>query len=299
MINRSDFKTAHLAPHTVEIASMFSVMSRLKPSNKCDLLTKMKIYNGDAIIEKGKVKKVDIRDLREESRHEGMDGISTRFILKALDSALSDSDKGMITPISVMESLTRQVKEQIINQEKREACLEIIQKLIREEYLSILETEIAKAFITAYEEQAQSLFETYLDNAECHTTRSKVKDKITREQRDPDEKFMRAIEEMIGVVGSSRDGFRSDVTAYMFARMRRNETIDYNSYGPLKEAIEQYLITSVKDIARIVTRSKTRDDKQKKKYSGMIQTLIDEYGYNEHSAEEVLTYAANNLWRDS
>lgn len=299
MINRSDFKSAHLAPHTVEIASMFSVMSRLKPSNKCDLLTKMKIYNGDAIIEKGKVKKVDIKDLREESRHEGMDGISTRFIMKALDSALSDSDKSMITPISVMESLTRQVKEQIINQEKREACLEIIQKLIREEYLSILETEIAKAFITAYEEQAQSLFETYLDNAECHTTRSKVKDKITREQRDPDEKFMRSIEEMIGVVGSSRDGFRSDVTAYMFAKMRRNETIDYNSYGPLKEAIEQYLITSVKDIARIVTRSKTRDDKQKKKYSGMIQTLIDEYGYNEHSAEEVLTYAANNLWRDS
>ena len=299
MINRSDFKSAHLAPHTVEIASMFSVMSRLKPSNKCDLLTKMKIYNGDAIIEKGKVKKVDIKDLREESRHEGMDGISTRFIMKALDSALSDSDKNMITPISVMESLTRQVKEQIINQEKREACLEIIQKLIREEYLNILETEIAKAFITAYEEQAQSLFETYLDNAECYTTRSKVKDKITREERDPDEKFMRSIEEMIGVVGSSRDGFRSDVTAYMFAKMRRNETIDYNSYGPLKEAIEQYLITSVKDIARIVTRSKTRDDKQKKKYSGMIQTLIDEYGYNEHSAEEVLTYAANNLWRDS
>ena len=104
MINRSDFKSAHLAPHTVEIASMFSVMSRLKPSNKCDLLTKMKIYNGDAIIEKGKVKKVDIKDLREESRNEGMDGISTRFIMKALDSALSDSDKGMITPISVMES---------------------------------------------------------------------------------------------------------------------------------------------------------------------------------------------------
>jgi serine protein kinase len=299
MINRSDFKSAHLAPHTIEIASMFSVMSRLKPSNKCDLLTKMKIYNGDAIIEKGKVKKVDIKDLREEARHEGMDGISTRFIMKALDSALSDSDKGMITPISVMESLIRQVKEQIINEEKREACLEIIQKLIREEYLQILENEIAKAFITAYEEQAQSLFETYLDNAECYTTRSKVKDKITREERDPDEKFMRSIEEMIGVVGSSRDGFRSDVTAYMFAKMRRNETIDYNSYGPLKEAIEQYLITSVKDIARIVTRSKTRDDKQKKKYSEMIQTLIDEYGYNEHSAEEVLTYAANNLWRDS
>ena len=55
----------------------------------------------------------------------------------------------------------------------------------------------------------------------------------------------------------------------------------------------------VKDIARIVTASKTRDDDQKKKYSDMVKTLIDEYGYNEHSAEEILTYASNNLWRDS
>jgi len=299
MINRSDFKTAHIAPHTIRIASMFSVMSRLKPSNKCDLLTKMKIYNGEAIIEKGRVKKVDIRDLRDEARHEGMDGISTRFIMKSLDNALSDSDKEMITPVNVIESLTKQVKEQIIVDEKREKYLEIIQKIIREEYLRILETEIAKAFITAYEEQAQSLFESYLDNAECYTTKQKVKDKITREERDPDLKFMKSIEEMIGVVGSASDGFRSDVTAYMFAKMRRGEVIDYKAYGPLKEAIEQYLITSVKDISRIVTKSKSRDDNQKKKYNEMIQTLIDDYGYNEHSAEEILTYASNNLWRDS
>jgi serine protein kinase len=52
MINRSDFSGAHIAPHTLKVASMFSVMSRLTPSNKCDLLTKLKIYNGDAIYRK-------------------------------------------------------------------------------------------------------------------------------------------------------------------------------------------------------------------------------------------------------
>ena len=299
MINRSDFKDAHIAPHSIKVASMFSVMSRLKSTNKCDLLTKMKIYNGEAIIEKGRVKKVDIKDLKDEAKHEGMEGISTRFVMKALDAALSDSDKEMITPINVMDSMIKQVKEQIIDEEVKKKYLEILQMIIREEYLKILETEIAKAFITAYEEQAQSLFDTYLDNAECYTTKQKVKNKITREEREPDEKFMRSIEEMIGVVGSGRDGFRSDVTAYMFSKMRRGETINYKSYGPLKEAIEQYLIMSVKDISRIVTKSKSRDDDQKKKYNEMILTLIEDYGYNENSAEEILTYASNNLWRDS
>ena len=298
LLSRSDF-TAHIAPHTIRVASMFSVMSRLAPSQKCDILTKMKIYNGEEVIEKGRVKKIDIKDLREESRNEGMKGISTRFIMKAIDSALAASSKDFITPVSIINSLTTKVSEQIIDEEFRTSCLELIQKNLREEYLKILEDEIAKAFVTAYDEQAQALFNSYLDNAEAHTTRQKLKDPITDETREPDERFMRAIEEQIGIVGSSRDGFRSDVTAYMFAKMRRSETVNFRSYEPLKEAIEAYLISSVKDMARIVTKSKSRDDDQQKKYSEMVQTMIDEYGYTAESAEEVLTYASNNLWRDS
>ena len=298
ILSKSDFKS-HIAPHTIKIASMFSILSRLKQTQKCDMITKLKIYNGENVIEKGRVKKIDIKDLRDEAHHEGMTGISTRFIMKAIDSALADSEKDMITPNAILDSLIKQVKEQVTNEEDKSKYLELLQKTIREEYLKILENEIAKAFIAAYEEQAQSLFDSYLDNAECYTNRTTVKDRITREERDPDESFMKSIEECIGIVGSSTDGFRSDVTAYMFTKLRRGEKINYTSYGPLKEAIESYLISSVKDIARIVTRSKSRDEDQKKKNSEMIETLITEYGYNEASAEEVLTFAANNLWRDS
>ena len=298
ILSRSNFK-AHIAPHTIKIASMFSILSRLMESQKCDLLTKLKLYNGEEVVEKGRVKKIDIRDLRDEAPDEGMKGISTRFIMKAIDNALSDSDKDYITPISIMDSMIKQVKEQIIDREFQERCLELIRNVVRNEYLKILENEIAKAFITAYEEQAQSIFENYLDNAEAYTTKGKMKDKVTNEEMTPDENFMRAIESTIGVSGAGKDGFRADVTAYMFSKMRRSEIVDYTSYEPLKEAIETYLITSVKDLARIVTKSKTRDDEQKQKYSSMVQTLIDDYGYTAESAEEILVYASNNLWRDS
>ena len=146
---------------------------------------------------------------------------------------------------------------------------------------------------------AQNVFENYLDNAEAFTTKTLLKDKITKEEKEPDEEFMRTIEEQIGISGSSKEGFRHDVTSYMFAKVRRGENVNYNSYKPLQEAIETYLISSVKSMARIVTKSKTRDDKQKKKYTDMVQTMMDEYGYDEDSAEEVLTNASNNLWRDS
>ncbi len=298
MLGESDFN-AHIAPHTLEMAAMFSVMSRLHTSNKVDLLTKMKLYNGEDIIEKGNIKKVDIEDLREEVRDEGMTGISTRFIMKAIDAALSDSDKGMITPISLRDSLIKQVKDQIIVEDSRASYLHILQKLLHDEYLSILEKEITKAFVSAYDEQAEALFNNYLDHAEAFVNSQKVKDRVTNEEMLPDERFMESIEEQIGIVGLSKDSFRADITAYMFSMLRRGEEIDWRSYGPLREAIENRLTASVRDISRIVTKSKSRDKKQKGKYNDMVQTLIGEYGYNEESAEEIIKFAANNLWRDS
>jgi len=92
---------------------------------------------------------------------------------------------------------------------------------------------------------------------------------------------------------------RVDITAFMFSKLRRKEKIDWKSYAPLREAIETKLTSSVREISRIVTKSKSRDNKQKGKYNEMVKTLIDEYGYNENSAEEVIKFAANNLWRDS
>ena len=151
------------------------------------------------------------------------------LIITPETTSLITSDKKILYKYTFKMSadpLIKQVKEQIIDEEFKGRCLELITNVVREEYLKMLETEIAKAFVSAYEEQAQSLFDTYLDNAEAFTTRQNLKDKITKEEREPDEKFMRSIEEQIGVTGSSKEGFRSDVTAYMFAKMRRGEKVD-------------------------------------------------------------------------
>jgi serine protein kinase len=85
----------------------------------------------------------------------------------------------------------------------------------------------------------------------------------------------------------------------MFAKMRRGDKVDYKAYEPLREAIETYLINSVKSFARIVTKSKSRDKDQQEKYSEMVTTMCKDYGYTPESAEEILAFAANNLWRDS
>jgi len=298
MLGLSDFD-GHIAPHTLEVASMFAVLSRLHASNKVDALTKMKLYDGQDVIEKGTVKKIDINDLRDEARDEGMTGISTRFIMKAIDSALSDSEKNMVTPISIRDALIKQVKDQIVVEDDRNRYLDFLGKTLHDEYLNILEKEITKAFVSAYDEQDEALFNNYLDHAEAYVNMSTVKDSVTNEEIQPDERFMASIEEQIGITGTSRENFRVDITAFMFSKLRRGDKVDWKSYAPLREAIESKLTSSVKQISRIVTKSKSRDKKQQGKYNEMVQTLIDEYGYDENSAEEVIKFAANNLWRDS
>ena len=298
LLGLSDFD-GHVAPHTLEIAAMFAVLSRLHPSNKVDPLTKMKLYDGKDVIEKGTVKKIDINDLRDEARDEGMTGISTRFIMKAIDAALSDSDKNMVTPISIRDALIKQVKDQIVVEDDRNRFLDFLGKTLHDEYLNILEKEITKAFVSAYDEQAESLFNNYLDHADAYVNMSTVKDGVTNEEIHPDEPFMASIEEQIGITGTSRENFRVDITAFMFSKLRRGEKVNWKSYAPLREAIESKLTSSVKQISRIVTKSKSRDKKQQGKYNEMVGTLIEEYGYDEDSAEEVIKFAANNLWRDS
>ena len=295
ILGKSDFK-GHIAPHTLEVASMFAVLSRLEPTAKCDLMTKLKLYNGEEVVEKGRTKKIDVDELKDATKREGMSGISTRFVMKSIDNALSDSPEG-ITPIHIREAMVRMIKESELSDDNKKRYLSFLQDTLHKEYLEILEREITKAFVYAYEEQAETLFQNYLDHAEAFVNRGKVKDRNTREELEPDETFLKSIEEQIAIVGTAAEGFRQEVIGYLWAMSRRGQGVSYKSYEPLKEAIEKKLMNSVRDISRIVTKARSRDEDQREKYDQLVENLLEQ-GYTPYSADVILKYAANNLWKD-
>ena len=156
---------------------------------------------------------------------------------------------------------------------------------------------MTQAFIHRYREQAETLFNNYLDHAEAFVNKVKLKDPSTGEELEADEKFLDSIESQIGLTGAAARGFRSDVTAYMFSLLRNNQTIDYTSYEPLKEAIEKKLHASVRELSRVVTQARVRDEEQNKKYNAMVEEM-KRNGYCDSCCNVILKYAANNLWRD-
>src|SRR3546814_6155131 len=122
-----------------------------------------------------------------------MAGITPRCIMKAIDNALVESPEG-VTPSHIREALINMVKGADFFDEIGKRYLEFLQGTIHKVYLEILEKEITKAFVYAYEEQAETLFQNYLDHAEAYVNETTVKDRNTREELKPDKNFLTSIE---------------------------------------------------------------------------------------------------------
>jgi serine protein kinase len=291
-----DLANIHIAPHTLRIASMFAILTRLKPSKKAglSLLTKMKLYDGEKQV--GDWDQRHVRELHEEYLDEGMNGVSPRFIINRISSALVKGGKAYVTPIDIMRSLRDGITEYTNNEEERRKLLGFIDE-VRKEFDEAAKKEVQRAFVYSYEESAKTLMNNYIDNVEAFCNREKVKHPITGEDVDPDERLMRSIEEQIGVTENAKREFREGVMRSVASLMRRGQNFTVNSDERLKEALEKKLFADLKDIVKITTSTKTPDDTQLKKINEVIERMCKEQGYTPESANELLRYVGTLLNR--
>ena len=306
MISESDFKNIHIAPGTLRIAAQFAVLSRLIPSTRVpSLVEKMKIYNGE-ITEEMKKQEVDVKSLREEGRvkGEGLTGISPRFIINALNVALGlKEDKKCINAIDIIRTLRDNFDHHIgITPEEKEKYITMLigeKESISSEYKLIARKEVNMAFLSAYDEQAQSLFENYIMNATAFCKKEKMRDSITGEYSDPDEKLMRQIEEFVPVPVNSKNEFRQGIFVYKASRLEKNLPFTFKDYDPLRTAIEKKLMGDLKNLVSLTIADKSATDaKTKGRRKNALNKMIGR-GYCEHCATQVLAFVSELLRREN
>lgn len=291
-----DLSSIHIAPHTLRVASMFAILTRLKPSKKAglSLATKMKLYDGEKQV--GDWDQRHVRELREEYLDEGMNGVSPRFIINRISSALVKGGKAYVTPIDVLRSLRDGITEYTNSEEERRKLLGFVDE-VRKEFDEMAKKEVQRAFVYSYEESAKTLMDNFIDNVEAYCNREKVKHPITGEDVDPDERLMRSIEEQIGVTENAKREFREGIMRSVASLMRRGQAFTVASDERLKEAIEKKLFTDLKDIVKITTSTKTPDELQLKKINEVVDRMCREQGYTPESANELLRYVGTLLNR--
>ncbi|MBB6669643.1 PrkA family serine protein kinase [Cohnella nanjingensis] len=296
LIGQSDMKHVHIAPHALRAASIFSILTRLKDSKKqgMDLVKKMRLYDGEEV--EG-YKDADLKEMQNEYADEGMSGIDPRYVINRISSALIKHDLPCINALDVLRALKEGLDQHpSITKEEREKHLNFI-SAARKEYDNLAKKEVQKAFVYSFEESARTLFENYLDNIEAYCNWAKIKDPLTGEEMDPDERLMRSIEEQIGVSENAKKAFREEILIRISAYSRKGRKFDYSTHERLREAIEKKLFADLKDIVKITTSTKTPDENQLKRINEVTKRLIDEHGYCPVCSNELMRYVGSLLNR--
>ena len=296
MIKDSDMADVHIAPHALKTAAIFSVLTRLEVPKKqgIDLVKKMRLYDGESV--EG-YNAVDVEELKKEYPTEGMHGIDPRYVINRISSAIIRKEVPSINALDVLRSLKDGLDQHAsISQEDREKYMNYI-AVARKEYDDIAKNEVQRAFVYSYEESAKTLMNNYLDNVEAYCNKNRIRDPLTGEEMNPDEKLMRSIEEQIGVSENAKKAFREEILIRLSAFARKGKRFEYDSHERLREAIQKKMFADLKDIVKITTSTKTPDELQLKKINEVIATLIDEHGYNSTSANELLQYVGSLLNR--
>jgi serine protein kinase len=280
---------------------MVAVLSRLKPHENLGLVEKMKLYDGEEV---GDWKLAQIPEIKRAAEHEGMTGLGPRAIVDVLSGAATkagDEHHGdkYLTPIMSLMALNEHIERLEVPKETREQLRAFVIDA-RKEIDRKLKDEVRKAFVPAFAEHAQRLLENYLTNIEAYCQGTRIQDPITKEDREPDEKLMRAIEENVkpAVPESAKDTFRQGVLMRIGIALRKGERpLTHETDTVLATGIEEYLFDQLKDIVQ-VTLSKTNPDKeQAKRLNEVLEILMEERGYNEHSARDLLEYVGHLLNR--
>ncbi|MFC4410133.1 PrkA family serine protein kinase [Chungangia koreensis] len=296
MIKESDMADVHIAPHALRTAAIFSVLTRLEVPKKqgVDIVKKMRLYDGESV--EG-FNQIDLEELKREYPTEGMHGIDPRYVINRISSAIIRKEIPSINALDVLRSLKDGLDQHAsISKEDKESFMNYI-GIARREYDDIAKKEVQKAFVYSYEESAKTLMDNYLDNVEAYCNKHKIRDPLTGEELNPDEKLMRSIEEQIGISENAKRAFREEILIRISAFARKGKRFDFNSHERLREAIQKKLFADLKDVVKITTSSKTPDESQLKKINEVVARLVDEHGYNPSSANELLRYVGSLLNR--
>lgn len=296
LIAQSDMKHVHIAPHALRAAAIFSILTRLKDSKKqgMDLIKKLRMYDGEEV--EG-YKEADLKEMQSEYLDEGMSGIDPRYVINRISSALIKGDLQCMNALDVLRAIKDGLDQHpSITKEERERYLNFI-SIARKEYDILAKSEVQKAFVYSFEESAKTLFENYLDNIEAFCNWSKIRDPLTDEEMEPDERLMRSIEEQIGISENAKKAFREEILIRISAYSRKGKKFEYNNHDRLREAIEKKLFADLKDIVKITTSSKTPDESQLKRINEVSRRLIDEHNYCPICANELLKYVGSLLNR--
>jgi len=292
--NAGRIRGKHIAPHTLEVAAMWAVLTRLEDPKKhqLTLVQKMKLYDGKTL---PGFTQDNIKELRKEAVREGMDGISPRYVQDKISNALvNDRGEGCVNPFMVMNELESGLRHHsLITNDDQRRHFAMLLGLVKQEYEDIVKNEVQRA-ISADEEAIAKLCANYIDNIKAYTQNERVRNRYTGQDEEPDERLMRSIEEKIDIPESRKEDFRREIMNYIGALAIEGRQFDFRTNERLQKALELKLFEDQKDSIKLTSLvSSVVDRDTQEKIDVVKNRMIRNYGYCEICSTDVLNFVAS------
>jgi len=283
----------HIAPHTIEMAAMWAIMTRLGEPKKAQLtlMQKLKLYDGKSL---PGYTEDNVRELRKEGGREGMEGISPRYVQDKVSNALVNDEVSCINPFMVLNQLESGLKHHslIANDDIKTRYRELLNE-VKKEFESIAKNEVQRA-ISADKDAMDRLCGNYIDNVKAYTQKETVANKYTGQDEEPNEQLMRSIEEKIDIPESRKDDFRREIMNFIAARALDKKEFDFRSNERLRRALELKLFEDQKDSIRLTSLVQDVIDKETQEKIEVVKgRLIKDYGYCDVCSSDILSYVAS------
>ncbi|MCO4754661.1 MAG: serine protein kinase, partial [Bacteriovoracaceae bacterium] len=292
--NSESIPHMHIAPHALDMASMWAILTRLEEPKKADLtkLQKLKLYNGKTL---PGYNEDNVKELRKEAHREGLDGISPRYIQdKISNSLVKNATAGCLNPFMIFNELESGLKHHTLvsSPDQLEHFKEML-AVARQEYEDIVKNDVQKA-ISVDETAIQTLCANYIDNVKAYTQKEKIRNKYSGKLEEADERFLRSIEEKIDIPESRKDDFRREIMNYIGALAIEGKQFDYKMNERLHRALELKLFEDQKDSIKLTTIISNVVDKATQEKIDVIKSrMMKNFGYCDICATDALNFVAS------
>ena len=318
---------AHVAPHSLELLSLVSVMSRLYESKRnpnISLLQKALIYAGrsDSGVDNNMARTM-LEEFEFIKPSEGTFGLDPRFIQNVFENtehfqinefhasiqklANEQNDSNMLSSISLQNpcvapldlyvKLESHLKEQFAS--KKSMLSHYVEKILPQAK-SWIYGQIASDVYSAIlrdDSVVESTWKKYTDHVRAYAHNTTVKHEVTQADVKPDEKFMQAIESYLGI--PEKDVFRKELSDAISSVSYQVLLKDEPSY---QNAIKKYVFENefksgenMKLLGWIKSGTSAANvhSKEQEQLNDTIRYLMEEKGYCGKCAFQALVVTAN------
>jgi predicted Ser/Thr protein kinase len=328
----------HVAPHATEMAAVFAVLTRMRkpnadrygrgltgPLQSLSAVEKADVYAGERPPERfdadtQKLLRASVRELYEESDsypiYEGRVGASPREMRAVLLDAAQSTSYRCLSPLAVLDEL------EILCQRKNEFewlqqdvipggyhDVKIFGEALLSRLLSSWEVELYASSGLVDDVQYAELFERYVQHVSVWVKRERIRNRVTGEYEEPDEKMMREVERLLDVKAESSDwrkGLISGIAAWAIdhpgqrvegamvfpQHMRRMREAIFNDRRPAVALLARDVVVLVRDEGTGLDKERRRDAES------VIERMIAKFGYCRSCAGDAASMLVRKRFSD-